>query len=254
LAQIIHDLYEWSSLREKTVKQTGSLGFVPTMGALHKGHLSLVERSVKENDRNAVSIFVNPTQFDNPADLDNYPQTITEDMKQLEQAGVDVILLPEYEKLYPDNYRYQVSENRFSTKLCGSFRQGHFDGVLTVVMKLLNLVRADRAYFGEKDYQQYLLIKDMVEAFFLPTKIIPCTTIREADGLAFSSRNIRLTPEERRRAPLLYELLKSDMNSREVIECLESSGFVVDYIEEIKNRRYGAVHLGKVRLIDNVPI
>ena len=253
MARIIHDLQAWSSLRETSFPPTDSLGFVPTMGGLHKGHLSLVKRSVKENDRTVVSIFINPTQFDNPADLESYPLTVSLDTELLEQAGVDVILLPDYEKLYPDNYRYRVCENQFSIKLCGAFRQGHFDGVLTVVMKLLTLVRADRAYFGEKDYQQFLLIRDMVEAFFIPTRIIPCSTIREADGLACSSRNLRLSSGERHRAPIFYKLLKSDLNSRDVALRLESSGFVVDYIEEIDDRRYGAVHLGKVRLIDNVP-
>lgn len=254
MAQIISDLQTWHSLREESVFQTGSLGFVPTMGSLHKGHLSLVKRSVKENDRTVISIFVNPTQFDDPADLDSYPRIVQKDRKLLEKAGVNVILLPKYDHLYPDKYRYRVSENDLGTKLCGAYRPGHFDGVLTVVMKLLNLVRADRAYFGEKDYQQYLLIRDMTEAFFIPTQIIPCPTIRESDGLAFSSRNLRLPPEERRRAPLFYELLKSDLNSCDVIARLVSSGFIVDYIEEINDRRYGAVRLGKVRLIDNVPI
>ena len=230
------------------------MGFVPTMGALHEGHLSLVRRCVDENDITIVTIFVNPTQFNDSKDLASYPRNFERDKDLLEETGVQVILSPEYDEIYPDDYRYKVFENDFSKKLCGVHRPGHFDGVLTVVMKLLNIVKAHRAYFGEKDYQQYELIREMADAFFLSTEIIPCPTIRESDGLAFSSRNDLLTLEERKIVPRFYQLLCSDMNLKEIKEKLYETGFRVDYVEEIGNRRYGAVHLGNVRLIDNVKI
>ncbi|MDC0996628.1 pantoate--beta-alanine ligase [Pseudomonadales bacterium] len=134
---------------------TSKLGFVPTMGALHQGHISLLERSVAECDVTVLSIFLNPTQFNNPDDLKIYPITLQEDLEKAAQAGVDVVLLPEYDEIYSDNFRFQVNENNFSKQLCGAHRDGHFTGVLTIVMKLLNIVEAEKAYFGEKDYQQF---------------------------------------------------------------------------------------------------
>ncbi|MGA0840714.1 MAG: pantoate--beta-alanine ligase, partial [Pseudomonadales bacterium] len=137
------------------------VGFVPTMGALHAGHASLLSRSVAECDYTVLSIYVNPTQFNDPSDLDRYPRTLSEDLALAESLGVDAVLLPDYASLYPDGYRYRLDETGFSRTLCGAHRPGHFVGVLTVVMKLLNLVRPWRAYFGEKDYQQYVLIRDL---------------------------------------------------------------------------------------------
>jgi pantoate--beta-alanine ligase len=199
-----------------------------------------------------VSIFVNPTQFDRPEDLAKYPKTLEADRHVLEEAGADYLIYPQYEELYRDDYRYKVSESRESRILCGAHRPGHFDGVLTVVMKLLNLARADRAYFGEKDFQQLELVRGMVEAFFVPTAIVPCALVREADGLAMSSRNTRLSPEERERAPLFARILREERDTEEARRKLEAAGFQVDYVEEWKGRRLGAVHLGSVRLIDNV--
>lgn len=244
---------EWQAFRDAPAEDS-EWGFVPTMGALHQGHRSLVQRSLQENAKTMVSIFLNPTQFNDPKDLSGYPQTLEADMALLEAAGVDALLLPDFEQLYPDNFRYKVLETEFSKQLCGASRPGHFDGVLTVVLKLLNIVQARRAYFGEKDYQQYLLIKDMAEAFFLRTQIIACPTIREADGLACSSRNTRLSPEERTIAPLFHEILIEDGNMDACKVALTTSGFKVDYLEELEGRRFGAVYLGKVRLIDNVAI
>lgn len=251
--QIVRDIQDWPTVKQLQF-QKGSLGFVPTMGALHEGHLSLILRSIEENDHTVVSIFLNPTQFNEASDLANYPQTFDADLELLATSGVDVLLLPDYGQIYPDGYRYKLSESDFSLRLCGAARPGHFDGVLTVVLKLLNLVQASVTYFGEKDYQQFLLIKGMAEAFFLNTRIESCPTIRETDGLAFSSRNVRLTPAERNLAPQFYELLSSGMNLAAMVTELESRGFKVDYLEEIDGRRYGAVFLGKVRLIDNVNI
>jgi len=248
-----NDLKEWQSFRSTGTNEP-VWGFVPTMGALHKGHLSLVKRSIQENDKTVVSIFLNPTQFNEPKDLSGYPQTLANDITMLEKAGVDVLLLPDFSQIYSDNYRYKLTESDFSLKLCGASRPGHFDGVLTVVMKLLNIVQARHAYFGEKDYQQYLLIKEMADAFFLPTNIITCPTVREANGLAFSSRNARLTSDERALAPRFYEILSQNIPVEACRTELMSLGFKLDYVEELDDRRFGAVYLGKVRLIDNVPI
>lgn len=225
------------------------LGFVPTMGALHAGHASLMARSVAENPRTLASIFVNPTQFNDAGDLQKYPRTLEADIAVLQAQGVDFLLLPQKEMLYPDNYRYRLTEHDFSTKLCGAHRPGHFDGVLTVVCKLLQLAKPRRAYFGEKDYQQFRLIRDMAEAFFLDAEIVPCPTLREDDGLAMSSRNMRLSPEQRAKAPLLYQALLSGD-----VEPLQQAGFTLDYFHEEQGRRYIAATIGEVRLIDNVKI
>ncbi len=253
MIEVINSVSDWKQILadKKNIK---SIGFVPTMGALHKGHLSLVEKSVEENDLTVVSIFVNPTQFNDPNDLKNYPRNFDQDKNLLELHNVDYIFYPDYSEIYHDNYRYKVQELEFSKKLCGASRDGHFDGVLTVVMKLLNIIEADTAYFGEKDYQQYLLIDGMVKAFFMKTKIIPCATIRSAAGLAHSSRNELLTHKHREIAPLFAKLLRSNLSVEEIKNELNKSEFKVDYIEEIGSRRFGAVWLGKVRLIDNVEL
>lgn len=252
--RIIESVREWRGLRSSEEMRGGSVGFVPTMGALHEGHLELVRRSVAENDRTVVSIFVNPTQFNDPKDLEKYPRDLQADAQKLESVGCRYLLTPRYEELYPDLYRYKVSESAFSRILCGAHRPGHFDGVLSVVMKLLNLVRADRAYFGEKDYQQLRLIQGMVEAFFMETRIIPCPTVREADGLAMSSRNMRLSPEAREKAPLIFKALSTAETVEQARERLERAGFTVEYLEEQDGRRFCAAFLDGVRLIDNVAI
>ncbi len=229
-------------------------GFVPTMGALHEGHLSLVRRSQDENPWTVVSVFVNPTQFDEAADLAAYPRQVEDDLDRLREAGVDAVFLPSAEDLYPDDYRYRVSENQLSHRLCGAHRPGHFDGVLTVVLKLLNLVRPARAYFGEKDYQQLQLIRGMAEALFLDVDIVGCPIVREADGLARSSRNRRLAERDRRLAPELYRVIRNSGSAEDAGAELAGLGFEVDYVEDIDARRFAAVRLGEVRLIDNVPL
>ena len=231
-----------------------SLGLVPTMGALHEGHLSLVRRAADENDVVAVSVFVNPTQFDDPEDLKRYPRDFEEDRILLESAGTDLVFYPEAEDMYADGYRYKVTEVENSLLLEGAHRGGYFDGVLTVVLKLLNITGADRAYFGEKDWQQFNLIRGMAKAFFLDTEIIPCSLVREDDGLAMSSRNARLTPAERELAPAFHRILAGSGSPETKLARLEEAGFAVDYVEEREGRILGAVHLGKVRLIDNVRI
>jgi len=249
---VIDSVSEFRSQRAKLV--TGSLGFVPTMGALHAGHASLIKRSVAECDKTLLTIYVNPTQFNKAADLDAYPETLDADLALAEELGVDIVLLPTYEEIYPDGYRYQIDETEFSRNLCGEHRPGHFTGVLTVVMKLFNLVKPDKAYFGEKDYQQCKLIKDMVEAFFLDVDIVACETCRESDGLAMSSRNLNLTEAQRFHAPSFRQNLIKPISDAEVTDALNQDGFEVDYIKTIDNRRYGAATLGRVRLIDNTLI
>jgi len=224
------------------------------MGALHAGHLSLIEKSKEENDITVVSIFVNPTQFNDKSDFDNYPITLTEDLQKLNNAEVDFLFLPNFKELYLDNYKYSVTESELSNKLCGAFRPGHFDGVLTVVLKLLNIVKADYAYFGEKDYQQFLLIKGMAEAFFVDTEIISVTTVRDIDGLALSSRNVRISKENREKATHFSKYLQQGINCDKIKTMLKEDGFKVDYIEIIDHRIFGAVYLDGVRLIDNVKI
>jgi pantoate--beta-alanine ligase len=233
-------------------RQGYTIGFVPTMGALHRGHLSLVERAAAENDKVVVSIYVNPTQYDDPQDLANYPRPLEQDLEMAKASGTHIVFLPDYDEIYADDYRFHVTEHRLSRELEGAHRAGHFDGVLTVVLKLFGIVRPERAYFGEKDWQQLQLVRDMAGAFFLDLKVIPCPTVREDDGLAMSSRNTRLNAGERRLAPEFHRVLSSGLTTSEMAATLLSAGFEVDYVERRGNRVLGAVRLGKVRLIDNV--
>ena len=243
---------EWRALQD--AHAGGTLGLVPTMGALHAGHLSLVRRSRQENAATVVSIFVNPTQFDQAPDLERYPRQTGKDLALLRDAGVDAVFLPAPEDIYPDGYLYRVSESDLSLKLCGAHRPGHFDGMLTVVMKLLNIVRPTRAYFGEKDFQQLLLVRGMAQAFFLDTEIVGCPVVREADGLAMSSRNQNLDVAQRRLAPTLHQVLRESTDSGGAYAQLRELGFDVDYVEDFQGRRLAAVRLGGTRLIDNVVI
>lgn len=254
MTECIFKLADWQQLRKSKMFDNCSLGFVPTMGNLHAGHKSLLQHSIRENHITALSIFINPTQFNEITDLKNYPRTLEADINLAKEAGVDFILIPEYQEIYPDKYRYKVSENEFSKILCGKNRPGHFDGVLTIVLKLLMLVKPHHAYFGEKDYQQLQLIKEMVKAFFIDAKIIACPTIRNEQGLALSSRNSLLTKEELESASLLSAILTSSLSIPEMKDKLMNKGFIIDYIEEHLGRRFAAVRLGNVRLIDNVLI
>jgi pantoate--beta-alanine ligase len=230
-----------------------TVGFVPTMGALHAGHRSLLERARAENDRVLLSIFVNPAQFNDPADLARYPRTLEADLA-LATGLADGVFAPSAEELYPDQYRYRMTETDLSLHGEGVHRPGHFDGVLTVVLKLLNLMQAHRAYFGEKDWQQLQLIRGMVRALFLPVEIVACPTLRERDGLALSSRNARLSPAGRARAPEFARILRSASTAAAAVPALQAAGFEVDYVEESDGVRLGAVRLEGVRLIDNVQL
>lgn len=247
---IVSDPKKWQSLR-KTL--TGSIGFVPTMGNLHAGHIALCEKARAENDIVLVSIFVNPTQFNQPSDYEKYARTFDADCALLDEAGVDYVFHPDDQAMYPDNYAVQVSELEDAKVLEGTFRPGHFTGMLTIVMKLLNIAGATRAYFGEKDFQQLQLVRKMVEALFMPVDIIGCPTLRAKDGLALSSRNSRLTQMEREKAPLLARLLHSNLSDTAVMKRLEEEGFRPEYVETRWGRRLAAAWLGDVRLIDNIP-
>jgi pantoate--beta-alanine ligase len=249
---ILTDIQEWQALRKQLFNKT--IGFIPTMGNLHVGHLSLCERSKAENEITVVSIFVNATQFNQVEDFEKYPRTLLQDQNLLADKKVDYLLLPEPKAMYPDDYEVKVSETTISTELEGEFRPGHFNGMLTIVLKLLNLVQPAKAYFGEKDFQQLLLIKKMAQALFLPTQIIECETVRAADGLALSSRNSRLTPEQRIFSQKFPELLQGSLNVEEIKLELEKLSFKVDYIAEKWQRRLGAVWVDNVRLIDNIAI
>jgi pantoate--beta-alanine ligase len=251
MATIFTRLREWRAERDRLEKKGLTVGFVPTMGALHSGHRSLLERARAENDRVVLSIFVNPTQFEDPGDLKRYPRALEAD---LELAGglVDLVLVPEPGDIYADDYRYRMTEDVLSTQLEGAQRPGHFEGVLTVVLKLLNLVRPHRAYFGEKDLQQLQLVQGMARALFLPTEIVPCPTVRDPDGLALSSRNRRLSPSARAQAAAFPRILRGSPNPAAATAALGEAGFKVDYVEDHDGVRLGAVRIEDVRLIDNV--
>jgi pantoate--beta-alanine ligase len=231
-----------------------SIGFIPTMGALHRGHSSLVERCREENQVVVVSIFVNPSQFHDPNDLERYPRTLDQDLALLQRLGVDEVIVPTVREVYPNGYRFRVEPHESDLVLEGSHRPGFLQGVMTVVLKLLNLVRADYAYFGEKDYQQLKIISEMTQEFFLPTQIIPCPTVREESGLAMSSRNALLSAEAHDKAAHLFRALTTAASWAEARAVLEAQGFRVEYVEERWGRRLAAVNLEGVRLIDNVPV
>jgi pantoate--beta-alanine ligase len=251
MPRVITRLEDWRRERAAMESSGLSVGFVPTMGALHAGHRSLLERARAENDRVVLSIFVNPTQFDDPADLKRYPRNLDAD---LEFAGnlVDVVLVPEPKEIYPDDFRYRMTEYTLSSRLEGAHRPGHFEGVLTVVLKLFNIVRPNRAYFGEKDRQQLELVQGMVRAFFMPVEIVPCPTVRDADGVALSSRNSRLSAQSRAQAAAFPKILKESPDSSSASAALTAAGFGVDYVVDHDGVRLAAVRLQDIRLIDNV--
>jgi len=253
-------LREWrESAAHTSSRNHKSVGVVPTMGALHLGHASLIERSSRENELTLVTIFVNPTQFNQASDLEKYPRTLEADLAMCEKYGASAVFVPRTPaELYPDHFHYRVSEHAFSNELCGEYRPGHFEGVLTVVLKLLNLAQADRAYFGEKDHQQLTLISGMVDAFFLKTQIVACPTLREESGLAMSSRNLRLNPTDKELAPSLFRVISTFSDLEAAKTELTRLGFRVEYLVEKASkegrRRYVAAWLSDVRLIDNVSI
>ena len=270
------EIAEYVADKKASIK---AVGFVPTMGALHQGHLSLVENSKDNNDLTVVSIFVNPTQFDNPDDLIKYPSTVDEDLMILESAGVDAVFLPTIDGVYGDNVVAEKYDfGNLDKVMEGQHRKGHFDGVATIVKLLFDIVRPTNAYFGEKDFQQLQIIKDMVEQKKLPVNIIPCKIVRESDGLAMSSRNIRLSDKHRLEAPFIYKTLNEASLLSKSKTVLEVSNYVKDCFArndlfdleyfEIRNeknlsedtefqvdnnyRAFIAVFAENIRLIDNI--
>jgi pantoate--beta-alanine ligase len=185
-----------------------TVGLVPTMGALHEGHVSLIRKARYNDDFVVVSVFVNPTQFAPGEDLDRYPRQLHEDAALVEQLGGDLVFAPTVEEMYPADFCTYVEVEALTEQLCGAFRPGHFRGVTTVVAKLLSIIAPDRAYFGEKDYQQLLVIERMTRDLNIPVEIVSCPTVREPDGLAMSSRNKHLTAEQRQSAPAIYRALQ----------------------------------------------
>ena len=255
-----------------------SIGVVPTMGALHAGHLSLAAASRGRADRSIVTLFVNPKQFDDATDLARYPRTEESDRKKLAPYGIDLLFAPPPEVMYPAGFATNISVTGITDSLCGADRPGHFDGVATVVSKLLIQTGADFAFFGEKDYQQLATIRRMVRDLDLPVEIVGCPTVRDPDGLALSSRNALLSPEERACAPALHRALNAAagrLRKGEDTGCLAdaaagiaAAGFsAVDYVElrdaedlapmdrlDRPARLLAAAHLGRARLIDNIPV
>ena len=256
------------------------VGFVPTMGALHEGHLSLINRAKKENDIVVCSVFVNPIQFNNPADLEKYPRTPEKDIEKLEQAGCDAVFMPTAEEMYPNKVEDHYDFGDIEHVMEGACRPGHFNGVAIVVRKLFEIVNPNKAYFGEKDFQQLAIIKKMVRDLNMNLEIVPCPIVREIDGLAMSSRNVRLNETERAIAPKIFATLNESITKKDVMSPSEMKKYTLDKYAEIKEfdveyveitdeinlkslenwnecdhaRIFVALQLGPVRLIDNVRI
>ncbi|HAG16353.1 MAG TPA: pantoate--beta-alanine ligase [Bacteroidales bacterium] len=258
--------------------QGKTIGFVPTMGALHAGHLSLVKISVEQCDMTIASIFVNPIQFNNPKDLEKYPRTFDADSKMLEEAGCDIIFHPSIEEMYPTEAVEKFDFGQLETVMEGAFRPGHFNGVAVVVKRLFEIVNPDKAYFGKKDFQQLAIVKALVKQIQFPVEIIGMETVREPDGLAMSSRNIRLSPDERIKAVEISKVLKFILENKsqyspllleaQAIDRL-SKNFKVEYIQIVDGDSLqpisswnqtdypvvcAAAFLGEVRLIDNLEL
>ncbi|MDE9451212.1 pantoate--beta-alanine ligase [Aliiroseovarius sp. Z3] len=277
--KIIRSKDDLRTLRRSWIFKGERVAVVPTMGALHAGHLSLVEVAKKNADRVIVTIFVNPKQFNNPADLDKYPRAEEDDAAKLKPFGVDALYVPTPDQIYPDGFATNVHVSRLTEDLEGAHRPGHFDGVATVVAKLFLQTRADVACFGEKDYQQMLLVRRLSEDLDIETEVLGCPTIREDDGLAMSSRNVRLSQKDRAIAPALKSELdraatairrgadiRVALNSAKAQ--IENSGFdKVEYLDlrdatdlspvsslDRPARLLVAAVLGDVRLIDNIPV
>lgn len=255
-----------------------SIGLVPTMGALHRGHTSLVERAAAENDVVVVSIFVNPTQFNDPGDLESYPRTLDRDLELLRKLETDLVFVPSVIEMYTDKDEQLFDLDPLDKVMEGKHREGHFNGVAQIVSKLFLLTLPNRAYFGQKDFQQLVIVRKLKEIMKLDLHIVPCPIIREKDGLAMSSRNIRLSKEERKLAPIIYKTLTLANKKKEELSPLELKDWVrsafdkypelnLEYFEIVEDKELKtitrweervnkvacvAVLLGNVRLIDNL--
>lgn len=278
--KIIRTLYDMTDFRTRQRDRGATVGFVPTMGALHEGHMSLVEKAVKENEVTVVSLFVNPIQFNNPDDFEKYPRTEEEDFKQLAAAGVDAVFAPTAEEIYPDkeDKGKEYALGNVAEVMEGKYRPGHFQGVARVLDILFRLVDPHRAYFGEKDFQQIAVVRNLIKSEGLKVEIIACPIKRAPDGLALSSRNSRLDKEQRRLAPEIYEALKYSVEYSKqhsvrathdtVVERIDAvPGMKVEYFEIVDARTLEpieeweesnwivgciTVYCGDVRLIDNI--
>lgn len=269
---------DWRIFRQNSIARNQSVGFVPTMGALHAGHISLLQAARSENDWVVCSIFVNPTQFNDPADFAKYPITLDKDIAMLEATGCDVLFLPDVEEMYPKGKTQKHYElGALETIWEGKFRPGHFQGVCQIVDQLLSIVTPHRLYLGQKDYQQCMVLTAMASQYYPDLTINICSTLREADGLAMSSRNLRLDEASRKKAPLIYQTLlflqkeiktgnTSDLAAR-AIEYLKAEGFQPDYVAvadagNLETVEYWngqtplvfliAAFLNDIRLIDNL--
>ncbi len=278
--KVVETVKELQAILAEEKKQGKSVGFVPTMGALHEGHLSLVKRCKKENNVAVVSIFVNPTQFNDKGDLERYPRTLEADTKLLEPAGCDYVFAPSETEVYPETDTRVFDFGLLDKVMEGEHRPGHFNGVAQVVSRLFDMVKPMRAYFGEKDFQQLAIITEMVSQLNLPVEIVRCPIVREVDGLALSSRNTLLNPAQRKAAPRIAKTLFAAVDKVCDMSLSDLKKFVVDTINadaELKVEYFDVVNLrtlqsvksldedcpkqaciavfaGKVRLIDNVRI
>ncbi|RKY30492.1 MAG: pantoate--beta-alanine ligase [Candidatus Omnitrophota bacterium] len=278
--RVIHSIKKMSAYSSDKKLKKKIIGFVPTMGALHEGHLSLIRKARQENDVVIVSIFVNPAQFGPTEDFKKYPRNFQHDVYLCRKENVDAVFYPKTKEIYPSGYSTYIEVEGLSNILCGRFRPGHFKGVATIVAKLFNIVKADNAYFGQKDAQQAVIIKKMVQDLNMPVKIKVMPIIREIDGLALSSRNAYLNPQERQAALVLFtalnrarRLIKNKVkDSRRIIKDLKgiikkNRSAKIDYIavvdpddlaplDKVKNKALIAlaVHIGKTRLIDNIVV
>ncbi|MGB8002367.1 MAG: pantoate--beta-alanine ligase [Anaerobacillus sp.] len=241
--RIITNIKEMQQTSRNVMRQSQSIGFVPTMGFLHEGHMSLVQKAKEENDCVIMSVFVNPLQFGPNEDFDRYPRDLKRDEELAKNAGVDVLFYPQVDEMYPEERTTLLTVKKRVDTLCGESRPGHFDGVATVVMKLFQIVLPDKAYFGMKDAQQVAVIKGLVDDYNVPVEIVPCPIVRENDGLAKSSRNVYLTPTERKEAVILsesldvaIEVIKDGETQPErirelIISTLQQTSGKVDYVE-----------------------
>lgn len=278
--EIVHTVENTRKILGRLSAEGKSIGFVPTMGALHEGHLDLMHRAKEENDYLVVSIFVNPIQFNNSEDLEKYPRTLETDIEKLESVECDLLFNPSEEEMYPEPVTVKYNFGKLDLVMEGKHRPGHFHGVAVVVKKLFDIIQPDRAYFGQKDYQQLKVVEALVNKESLPVDVVACPTVREQDGLAMSSRNERLDEEERELAPVLYQSLKQveDLADKESVSEIKKwfekqidryKEIQLEYFEiadaescmpvdEIKKgEKYVAcvaAHIGNVRLIDNIII
>ncbi|MCX5789300.1 MAG: pantoate--beta-alanine ligase [Elusimicrobia bacterium] len=278
--KVIRDPSEMAQTCAQWRRRGYRIGFVPTMGALHDGHRSLIQRARRENDRVVVSIFVNPLQFGPNEDYARYPRPFYQDRRVCESTWVDVLFRPSPEEMYPEGFRTGVNVEGLSEKLDGEFRPGHFKGVATVVLKLFQQVGPDKGYFGEKDFQQLVILQRMAEDLDLPVEVVACPTARERDGLALSSRNAYLSAPERAQAPKLQQALQAGAQAavrsrakphdvvRRARRLLQSiPGASIDYVRLVDEatlddaerlrgrlRLLAAIRLGRTRLIDNIPV